>query len=98
MNELKIGWAARDVSTEEPVNIPGQFHMRISRGIMDPITVSALVIDNGADLVAFVSVDCVVIRSGLLDEVRAAWLGGTFRNAGTLGAVGLALAVLESDR
>lgn len=33
-----------------------------------------------------------------LDEVRAAWLGGTFRNAGTLGAVGLALAVLESDR
>ena len=72
MNELKIGWAARDVSTEEPVNIPGQFHMRISRGIMDPITVSALVIDNGADLVAFVSVDCVVIRSGLLDEVRAA--------------------------
>ena len=32
-----------------------------------------------------------------LAEVRAAWLGGTFKNLGTLGAVGLALAVLEND-
>lgn len=32
-----------------------------------------------------------------LDEVRAAWLGGQFKNLGTLGAVGLALAVLESN-
>ncbi len=31
-----------------------------------------------------------------LDEVRAAWLGGQLRNTGTLGAVGLALAALES--
>ena len=32
-----------------------------------------------------------------LDEVRAAWLGGDIRNLGTLGAVGLALAVLEHE-
>lgn len=71
MNELKIGWASRDVTTTEPVNIPGQFHMRISQGIIDPVTVSALVIDNGADCVIFLSADIVVIRSGLLDRVRA---------------------------
>ena len=71
MNELKIGWASRDVSTDKPINIPGQFHMRISEGIMDPVTVSALVIENGTDIVVFVSADLVVIRSGLLDEVRA---------------------------
>jgi len=71
MNELKIGWASRDVSTDKPINIPGQFHMRISEGIMDPVTVSVLVIENGADLVAFVSADLVVIRSGLLDDIRA---------------------------
>ncbi|HNQ35360.1 MAG TPA: hypothetical protein PKN80_04765 [bacterium] len=70
MNELKIGWAARDISTEKPINIPGQFHMRISEGVMDPLTVSALVIDNGSDLVIFLSADLVVIRSGLLDEIR----------------------------
>ena len=71
MNELKIGWACRDVSTDKPINIPGQFHMRISEGIMDPLTVSTLIVDNGTDLVIFLSADLVVIRSGLLDEVRA---------------------------
>ncbi len=71
MNDLKIGWASRDVSTDKPVNIPGQFHMRISEGIIDPITVTALVIDNGSDLAIFLSADLVVIRSGLLDDVRA---------------------------
>ncbi len=71
MNELKIGWASRDVSTDKPINIPGQFHMRISEGILDPVTVNALVIDNGADLVIFLSADLVVIRCGLLDEIRA---------------------------
>lgn len=72
MNELRIGWASRDVTTDEPINIPGQFHMRISQGVMDPLTVTALVIDNGADLVVFLSADLVVIRSGLLNDVRAA--------------------------
>lgn len=70
MNELKIGWASRDVSTTKPVNIPGQFYMRISQGIIDPVTVSALVIDNGSDCVIFLSADIVIIRCGLLDEIR----------------------------
>ena len=71
MNQLKIGWSTRNVSTTEPVNIPGQFHMRISEGIIDPVTVSALAIDNGSDCVIFLSADLVVIRCGLLDEIRA---------------------------
>ncbi len=71
MNELNIGWASRNVSTDKPINIPGQFYMRISEGILDPVTVSALVIDNSADLVIFLSTDLVVIRCGLLDEIRA---------------------------
>ena len=71
MNELKIGWAARDVSTDKPINIPGQFHMRISQGVMDPVTISTLIVDNGTDIVIFLSADLVVIRSNLLDEIRA---------------------------
>ncbi len=70
MNELKIGWASRDVSTNKPINIPGQFSMRISLGIMDPVTVTALVIDNSEEMVVFLSADLVVIRSYLLDEIR----------------------------
>ena len=68
---LSIGWASRDVTTTEPVNIPGQFHMRISQGIIDPVTVTALAIDNGGDSVIFLSADIVVIRNKLLDKIRA---------------------------
>lgn len=71
MSELKIGWATRDISTDKPVNIPGQFHMRISKGVRDPLLVNALLIDDGKDLVVFLSADLVVIRSGLVDDVRA---------------------------
>ena len=49
MEQVKIGWASRDISTTKPVNIPGQFHMRISKGVMDPVTVNALVLDSGED-------------------------------------------------
>lgn len=72
MSNLKIGWAYRDISTTAPINLPGQFHMRISKGIMDPVTVTALVIDGGDDIAIFLSGDMVVIRAHLLDEVRAA--------------------------
>ena len=71
MNELKIGWAARDVTTTAPVNIPGQFYMRIAEGVIDPIMVAALVIDNGTDCAIFLSADIVVIRSCVLDKIRA---------------------------
>lgn len=71
MNKLTIGWASRDVTTTEPINIPGQFHMRISQGVIDPVTVTALVVDDGADSVIFLSADTVVIRSYLLDKIRA---------------------------
>ena len=70
MGQMKIGWAKRNVSTDKPVNIPGQFHARISTGVLDPLFATALVVENGGDLVCFVSIDVVVIRAFLLDNIR----------------------------
>ncbi len=69
-NVLKIGWAKRDVSTTEPINLPGQFYMRISTGVLDPVYATTLFIEDGNDMVCFVTLDCVVIRNFLVDEVR----------------------------
>ncbi|MEN6562828.1 MAG: hypothetical protein ABFD11_04685 [Christensenella sp.] len=71
MSELKIGWASRDVSTQEPVNLYGQYHMRISEGVRDAVTVTALVLDDGEDLAALVSADICFYVGGILDSVRA---------------------------
>ncbi len=70
MSKMKIGWASRDVSTREPLNIPGQFYMRISKGVMDPVTVTALAVENHGEEAIFVSGDMIDCRHGLLDEVR----------------------------
>ena len=69
-NFLSIGWASTDISTEKPVNLPGQFHMRISTGILDPITATALWISDGNDDVCFLSIDLVTCRGGLTDAVK----------------------------
>ncbi|MBU4427843.1 MAG: hypothetical protein KKE37_00640, partial [Verrucomicrobia bacterium] len=48
---VQIGWASKDVTPDRPVNLQGQFHMRISKGVKDPLTVSALVLSAGNDSV-----------------------------------------------
>lgn len=58
MSDLKIGWAKRDISTMEPVSIPGQMYMRVSEGIHDPITVTALVLESGKEQDAAIFVSC----------------------------------------
>lgn len=71
MNELKIGWARRDVSTNKSVNIPGQFHMRISQGILDPVCLAVLVLDNGEDFLAMLSIDIVSVSPLTLRLIRS---------------------------
>ena len=61
MCALKIGWARRDISTTEPVSIPGQMYMRISEGIHDPIMTTALVLDGGREQDAAIFVSCDMI-------------------------------------
>lgn len=67
---LKIGWSKKDVSTEGPVCIPGQFEIRISKGVMDPVTLTALTIDSEGEYVIFLSCDRVGVDPGILDELR----------------------------
>lgn len=67
--KMKIGWSRRDVSSTEPVNLPGQYHARISMGILDPITISVLVIEDDKDAVIFISGDFVSAEN-ILDEIR----------------------------
>ena len=69
---IKIGWAKRDISTTEAVNINGQMYLRLSEGIHDPIMVTALCIDGGEgqDAAIFVSCDVTSIISDALVLAR----------------------------
>ena len=69
---LKIGWSKKDISIEGPIAITGQFHQRISKGILDPNTLTALVIDGGSDMTIMVSADVVGLQDEIIFEIRDA--------------------------
>ncbi|MFW6156519.1 MAG: hypothetical protein ACOC7J_04305 [Armatimonadota bacterium] len=69
--KLKIGWAQADITPGESVAISGQFHARVSEGVLDPVTATALVLDSGEAHVALVSCDLVAISPELWEGVRA---------------------------
>lgn len=76
---LLIGWASVDLTPEKPVELAGQFHVRVSEGVLDPITCTALALSSGAPGLAtaavMVSCDFVSIAESLLADVRARLAG-----------------------
>ncbi len=71
VSPLLIGWASVDVTPDRPVILRGQFHARISKGVRDPITVTALALERDGTQCVMVSADRVAIPDVLLDGVRA---------------------------
>jgi hypothetical protein len=69
---LKIGWASRDVSTDKPVCLEGQAYERISKGILDPTTVTVLAMATETDSVIFISGDFTGFSDGILLEIKDA--------------------------
>ena len=72
MSTVKIGWAKREISTDEPVSIPGQMYIRVSKGVLDPLYVTALCVDGGEgqDKVIFLSCDIVTIFGNTLKPIQ----------------------------
>ena len=68
---LCVGWAQTDLTPEEPVFIAGQFHVRLSEGVRDPLTATVLVLESGSTHTVIVSCDLVGIPDELRDAVRA---------------------------
>ncbi|MBO4345315.1 MAG: hypothetical protein J5833_06155, partial [Victivallales bacterium] len=69
-DELRIGWSRRDISTEEPTSIQGQFFIRISKGILDPIMVNALAIESNGEQLIMLSCDVTEICGSIVRSVR----------------------------
>lgn len=67
---LRFGWAQADITPELPIAVEGQFHVRMSEEVMDPLTVTALVLQSGREHIVFVSCDLVYISDKLRDSVR----------------------------
>ncbi len=74
-DRVKMGWAQADITPDQPVVLAGQFHARVSKGIMDPVTATAFAVEAFNDTgpqgqVVMVSCDLASIGNELRDAVR----------------------------
>ncbi len=72
---LTAGWAEADITPGGKVYLIGQHCARVSEGVMDPVTATALVLESGkngqtAGHVVMVSCDLVAISDKLREAVR----------------------------
>ncbi|MFO7975879.1 MAG: hypothetical protein R6V12_14735 [Candidatus Hydrogenedentota bacterium] len=68
---LLVGWGEADVTPEQPVTLQGQFHARVSEGVMDPLTATAVAFESlnkGESTARVVMVSCDY--SAISDDVR----------------------------
>jgi len=72
---LKVGGAQTDLTPKQPVLLAGQFHVRVSEGVIDPITATVLVLEHEGDHAVFVSCDVVSIPDALrtVELIRGYW-------------------------
>jgi hypothetical protein len=71
MNAKKnlVGWGSRDVTPDKKVSLRGQFHVRISQKVNDPLTTTALALESqdGSEQTIIASLDAV----GITDYVTS---------------------------
>lgn len=71
---LRIGWAETEITPPRPVILTGLGHARVSEGVKDPLTATALVIESTRDgnlvRVVMVSCDLLSISDDIRDAVR----------------------------
>lgn len=74
---LHIGWAQVDITPQKPVALVGQLYKRISQGVMDPLTATALALetrkaDGSVEQAIMVSCDVVYTRKAVSDRLKDA--------------------------
>ena len=70
--KLNIGWAQCSITPHQPLLMEGQMYPRVSRYVHDPITATALVLENGETQAVFVSMDMTEIPLHGLEALREA--------------------------
>ena len=67
---IKIGWAQTSITPARPIIMEGQMYMRCSQYVHDPITATALALDNGETQAIFVSMDMTEPPTHAFDRLR----------------------------
>lgn len=65
-----FGWAQTDITPLGQAVITGQFHTRVSEGMLDPLTATVWAMESGSEQTVLVSCDLIAISNDLYEQVR----------------------------
>ena len=72
MRHLQIGWSQASITPEQPVYMGGQIYPRIAKYAHDPLTVSALAMEDDGAQAILVSLDIMCVPpKAVTDRIRA---------------------------
>lgn len=69
---MRVGTAWEEITPDKPLPLLGQMHVRLGQYKHDPLTVNAVVFDDGNQRVAVLSVDVCVLPAALVDSLQQA--------------------------
>jgi len=69
---MQVGTAWEEITPDKPLPLLGQMHVRLGQYKHDPLTVNAVVFDDGQQRVAVLSVDVCVIPAALIQRLQQA--------------------------
>ncbi len=73
---LHVGWATTDITPPKPAALAGQGHLRVSKGVDDPITATVLALETRSadgkvvEQAVMVSCDLVLIRRSMQEKLK----------------------------
>ena len=70
--KMNVGWAQCSITPHQPLLMEGQMYPRVSRYVHDPITATALVLENGEEQAIFVSLDMTEAPCHTIAPLQAA--------------------------
>ena len=69
---MQVGTAWEEITPDKPLPLLGQMHVRLGQYKHDPLTVNAVVFDDGQQRVAVLSVDVCVLPAALIQQLQQA--------------------------
>lgn len=70
MTNFKAGFSRLDITPPLGEEVSGYFNMRYGSGILDPLQVNTIVVDDGENKAALISIDSLMNPQVLMDEFR----------------------------
>ncbi len=68
---LHVGWATASITPDQPVQLHGQFHERVSKYVLDPCMATALALERDGEQALMVSCDIVNVQRAVTEEIRS---------------------------